>query len=242
MTSKTIERIPRSLTLRDEAYRYLKNLILSTQLAPGTLLIEEQIAAQLGISRTPLREVLARLENEGLVSRNMHRGTFVTQISMDDIRQLFEVRESLERLAARRAATSIPMEQLEAIDEQFRQSAPEIEQGKYERYYQSHRHLHQLILQSADNPLLIQIMNTLDDRIKRLQAIAGGQPERHVHQGFQEQTRLLQALLARDPAAAEEAISNHLQRARERIISQVRERIQPSSNNDNQGDGTENHQ
>lgn len=190
--------------------------------------MEEQIAAQLGISRTPLREVLARLENEGLVTRNMHRGTYVTDISFDDIRQLFEVRESLERLAARRAATTLPMEQLETIEELFHGSAEELQHGKYERYYQSHRLLHQLILDSADNPLLLQIMNTLDDRIKRLQAIAGAQPERHVYDGYQEQERLLNALLARDPEAAEHAMSNHLQNAQARIMVQLREHFEPN--------------
>jgi len=234
VTSKTIERIPRSLSLREEGYRYLKNLILSAQLAPGTLLVEEQIAAQLGISRTPLREVLALLENEGLVTRTMHRGTFVTDISLDDIRQLFEVRESLERLAARRAATTIPMEQLETIQQEFHESAQELQRGIYDRYYESHRLLHQLILKSADNLLLIQIMNTLDDRIKRLQAIAGAQPERHVHEGYQEQERLLNALLARDPNAAEQAMSNHLQKALARITIQVHEHFEPKTNKENE--------
>lgn len=87
----------------DRAYRALRDAIVDGELTPGTPLGEVEQAARLGVSRTPLREALARLEAEGLVAPH-GRGVVVTEVSLDDIRALFELREPLETQAARLAA------------------------------------------------------------------------------------------------------------------------------------------
>lgn len=96
--------VPR--TLAERAYEQLRDLIISAQLEPGQLIDEERMIERLGIGRTPLREAIRRLRAEGLVAIYPHRGTFVPEVTVRDLRQISEARRVLEGYAAARAAQS----------------------------------------------------------------------------------------------------------------------------------------
>lgn len=105
-------------SLKERAYIYLKQSILSSQLSPGQPLAVKELAEEMGISRTPVREALVTLHSEGLVEVFPSRGTFVARITVADLRELSELRESLEGMTARLAAqrrTAADMEDLDSL-------------------------------------------------------------------------------------------------------------------------------
>ena len=89
--------------LPGSAYAYFREKILGGELRPGSWLKEQEVAAQLGISRTPVREAIARLELEGFVNRSPRRGAIVCQLELDEIDEIYEIRAALEHLVAKRA-------------------------------------------------------------------------------------------------------------------------------------------
>ncbi|MDG4864320.1 GntR family transcriptional regulator, partial [Streptomyces sp. T-3] len=117
MSAATADRPPGSQrgSLRDRAYETLRRRIIEAQLQPGQRLVERDLAAELEVSRIPLREALRRLEADGLVLLVPHRGALVAPFTPTDVRDLFDVRESLESLAARLAAERADAEGLERL-------------------------------------------------------------------------------------------------------------------------------
>src|SRR5215467_5088784 len=103
----------------EEAYRYLKTQIMSAHLPPGASLNELEIAAALGTSRTPVREAIRKLEQEGLVMRYPNRGAIVTKLSMTDVLEIWQLREILEPAACRLAADRIDRDALAHIEREF---------------------------------------------------------------------------------------------------------------------------
>ncbi len=223
MSQTDVSKIRRALPLSEEVYRYLKELILSNKLLPGSLIKEEQLARDLGISRTPLRVVLSRLEAEGLVRKIPNKGTLVSEISLDDVRQIYEMRDTLERFAARRSALNIPLSKLESLLDQSNLVADRIGQTDYDLHHELHAALHQLILAYADNEFLVRMIRSLDDHMRRVRALSGTQPERHAQKTQEEQRELLDALIARDPDRAELAIVRHIDNSYKRIAAQLAE-------------------
>jgi DNA-binding GntR family transcriptional regulator len=111
--------------LRDQTYVQLRKAILSGPIRPGTVLVQEQLAEQLGISRTPVRDALDRLANEGLVVRSPGGRIQVAPFSLDELHEKYAVRQALETLALRLAAPHLagqPMLRLRALVEAMRQS------------------------------------------------------------------------------------------------------------------------
>src|SRR5260370_14810230 len=111
----------RSSQLEDEAYLRLRDAIITLHLAPGAVLMPSRLAAQLGISKTPLRHALIRLEHEGFVETIAFNGTFVRDVTIRDMEDLFELREALERAAVRLAiarAGEANLVQLQGIAEE----------------------------------------------------------------------------------------------------------------------------
>ena len=93
-----------SATYQQQAYDYVKDQITGLKLKPGQTLTDSQVAAELEISRTPVREALRRLEQEGLLVNDSRRGWKIYSLSLDDIRQIFEIKQLLEGLIVEQAA------------------------------------------------------------------------------------------------------------------------------------------
>ena len=112
MPTYQLEKVGAPLSLKDRAYAAIKEAILSLKLQPGTLLVETELARQLGISKTPVRDALQELEREGLVTRILFKGTYVTEVSARDAEEIFQLRAVLEGLAARLATPRLTPEDL----------------------------------------------------------------------------------------------------------------------------------
>jgi DNA-binding GntR family transcriptional regulator len=158
----------RASSLADLAYERLTEALLSGELSPGDRLVQDDLALRLGVSRTPLREALQRLEREGIIRAAGGRGHVVPELTGGDIAHLYEVREAIEghaaRLVAARANSSV-----DAIEaELHRLSAAAGTSGR--DAFQANRLAHRAVVEQAGNPFLLEVFDDLWGRSVTLQA------------------------------------------------------------------------
>lgn len=142
------------LTLGDNTYKDLKNLILSGKIKPGERLLYSDLVDKLGVSQTPIREAFTRLENDGYLVTIKRKGTFVREVSEKDIKEIFQIREMLEALAARLVchnATEEEIEELNSINTHFNIAANENDAAACT---QEDLNLHEAILKLSRNTIL----------------------------------------------------------------------------------------
>lgn len=197
--------------LHHEVAHQIREMIRKGTLCTGERIVEKRFCDALGISRTPLREALRVLHGEGLVDLLPHRGAFVTQPSIQEVRDLFEVMAVLEGLCARTAAartTSEDLAKLERLHETL--------EGCYaardaERYIHANNALHKLVQQLAENQVLDEVVSGLRQRMLLHRFRQLYQADRF-DQSIREHRELLEAFRRRDPAAAQAAMEHHLRR------------------------------
>lgn len=198
----------------DRAYLTLRDEIVEWELRPGSVLGEVEQSTRLGVSRTPLREALARLVADGLVSSQSGRGLVVTNLSLASIREIFEVRQALEeqaaRLAARRGDTAV-FDQLErefaAVNELLEHDDP-----ARHAYYGLVARLDDAVDNAVDNSYLTAALATLRTHLVRVRRLAVDDPAR-LSAAAAEHLLIVQAIAARDPELAAHATQVHLHQA-----------------------------
>ena len=200
----------------EEAYRYLKTQIMSAHLPPGASLNELEIAAALGTSRTPVREAIRKLEQEGLVMRYPNRGAIVTKLSMTDVLEIWQLREILEPAACRLAADRIDRDALARIEREFidlkgQETGPEA----YEAFLRADVGLHGLIVESTGNATLRQVLEMLNARIVQARVVTSPARFRHA---VAEHLAIVAALKGRAAEEAMEAMRRHLESARRSLV------------------------
>jgi DNA-binding GntR family transcriptional regulator len=206
--------------LRERVYKALKEMIIIQEIPPGEKLDEDSLASQLGVSRTPVRESLYRLENEGIVKIIPRRGAFIVKHSKESINEILSVREVLEGLSAREAASHITdaaLEVLESLSEKFSESNVRL---LSKEYLQVDVKFLKTIFEASKNEWLISLMNILNDHIQmlRLRTVTfQGRPE----QSLSEHRRILEALKARDPLLAESLMREHINNVRESYLKNI---------------------
>lgn len=155
------------LPLRDVVFNTLRQAILKGELAPGERLMEIQLAERLGVSRTPIREAIRKLELEGLVLMIPRKGAEVAKISEKSLRDVLEVRRSLEELAIELACqrmTEEGIEKLEEVQEEFRDA---VIKGDAMEIAETDEAYHDIIYKGTNNDRLVQILNNLREQMYR---------------------------------------------------------------------------
>ena len=155
------------LPLRDVVFKTLREAILKGNLAPGERLMEIQLANQLGVSRTPIREAIRKLELEGLVIMIPRRGAEVARITEKDLKDVLEVRTSLEELAISLACERISDASVEALKEALKNFKAAINGGDVTKIAERDVAFHDIIFAATDNARLIQIVNNLREQMYR---------------------------------------------------------------------------
>lgn len=155
------------LPLRDVVFNTLREAILKGDFAPGERLMEKQLAERLGVSRTPIREAIRKLELEGLVIMIPRKGAEVASITGKDISDVLEVRATLEALAVKLACKKMSdqdLEELSAVNEEFKKAA---DQMNVKKVIEKDVEFHDVIFDASDNDKLIAIINNLREQIYR---------------------------------------------------------------------------
>ena len=155
------------LPLRDVVFKTLRQAILKGELEPGERLMEIQLAERLGVSRTPIREAIRKLELEGLVLMIPRRGAEVAKISEKNLRDVLEVRRSLEELAIDLACQRIQEEELETLREAQKEFAAAIAVGDAMEIAQTDEKFHEIIYSGTGNQKLMQILSNLREQMYR---------------------------------------------------------------------------
>jgi len=203
-------------SLSDHAHAGIRAAILSGMFAPGRRLRERQLADELGISTTPIKEALKRLELEGLIATTPRRGTFV-RYSPEKSSEMALIRASLESVVGRLAATKITDAEIGLLDAHLAAMRLATRAGDFEAVVASNAQFHQLIDRIADNAYLRQSLQTLKvyDELNRRQVLRSrGEAE----QGLAEHTAIFAALAARDPERAETLMRQHILRSAEQDV------------------------
>lgn len=193
----------------------LRTEILSFQLQPGEPLGEDELARRLEVSRTPIREALSWLEQEGLIRRIPKRGAIVADVSTASVLEAYEIRQRLESLAAHKAVENITDEQIREIRGTAATMHPRpqsisevLDNDKLDR------HIHAIVLQAAGSQLLSEIVDATRQRTHRLMFVV---PPGRYRTSIDEHDALADALAARDADAAERAMQTHLSLAAKRL-------------------------
>ncbi|MBQ0983154.1 GntR family transcriptional regulator [Streptomyces sp. F63] len=198
----------------ERVYAHVKQAVLDRRYEGGALLTEGHLAEATGVSRTPVREALLRLEAEGLLKLYPKKGALVLPVSAQEIRDVVETRLLVEEHAARRAVPASPrlLERLEELlDEQRRHASA----GDLPAFSVSDRCFHAEIVRNAGNLILERLYDQLRDRQLRMGvAVMHAHPDR-IAKNIAEHTEILRALRAGDADAAAAAVSGHIGRVRE---------------------------
>lgn len=201
---------PRVKPLAVQVYEQLRTAIIRQELPPGARLVELDLAAQLGTSQGPVREALQRLEREGLVRRHAHISTFVTELSDEEMQELFCIRSVIERIAVRRAMASMTPEriaELETLVERMRDAGA---RDDMLAFTEQDLLFHRLICQWARSYTLLRAWDPLYSQIQRFVV--------HTHTQYFDGTReiadthlpIIEAIRSGDVACAQKEIHEHM--------------------------------
>lgn len=198
----------------EHAYRFIRGAILEGTLAPGEQLREEHLADSCGVSRTPVRDALRRLETEHFVRRTDSQRTFVTDWSMDEIEEAFALRGMLEGHAAARASCRIALEDIErlASHNQSIRIAAESQPINSTIFLEHNREFHAIILQAAGSDRLTALLGTIIEQPIVLRT-ARRYDRDQVLRSFAEHEELILAFRRHDPDWAEAVMKAHIRRA-----------------------------
>lgn len=155
------------LPLRDVVFNTLREAILKGDLKPGERLMELQLADKLGVSRTPIREAIRMLQQEGLAITIPRRGAEVAGMTEKDMEDVLQIREALEILAVRLASDKITTKQLEQLEKRLMAFEEAIKTKEVKQIAQTDMDFHDLIYDAAENPKLVTMLNNLREQIYR---------------------------------------------------------------------------
>lgn len=211
--------------LREVVFDSLREAIIGGVLRPGERLMEIQMAEELGVSRTPVREAIRKLELEGFVVMMPRKGAYVAGISLKDIADVFEVRVSLEALASGLAAERITGEELEELERILVRKAELITDGNLAAFVESDTQFHDSLYRCSRNQRLIQMLNNLQDEIQRFRSVSLAFPGR-MQEALEEHRKIVEAVAERNVSEAQAAAWEHIEKAENSLLEKIR-RNQP---------------
>lgn len=205
--------------LREMVYEELKMQILKGSIIPGTRMMEVDLAEEMGVSRTPIREAIRKLEKEGLVTIEPRRGAYASMISTEDMVEILEVRQDLEGLAAYFAADRMTKSQMEELKQVSNSYNEAVMQGNMEAMIKHDTRFHHIIVESCRNKILVQMIEQLQELVLRFRYIyydnfrrAENMPEEH--------EAIVAAIAEGNADKARAAADIHIERLKELVIKE----------------------
>ncbi|MGL4606089.1 MAG: GntR family transcriptional regulator [Eubacteriaceae bacterium] len=195
--------------LREIVFETIRRAIITGELKPGQRLMEVQLAEEMGVSRTPVRESIRKLELEGLVKMVPRKGAYVTPMSVNDLKEMMEIRRALEGLAAELAAKNASKEEVEELylaNKKFGEAALKNDEEGIINYDMD---IHEIIYRASGNMKLLQMINSLREQMQRFRA-------EYVHR-IEDKTPLvnqhmeiIKMIESRDGTSAKSAANEHI--------------------------------
>lgn len=209
------------LPLRDVVFNTLRQAILRGELQPGERLMEIQLANKLGVSRTPIREAIRKLELEGLVLMIPRRGAVVAEITEKSLRDVLEVRGSLEELAVELACERISEEEIEELKKSAEAFALSLQSGDLTEYAEADVKFHDIIYNATDNQRLVQLLYNLREQMYRYRVEYLKRAEVH-EKLLSEHQYIIEMLEKRNQEEAIAAVCRHIDNQVEAVADTIR--------------------
>ena len=210
--------------LREAICESLRNAIKNGKLKPGERLMEVQLAEELGISRTPVREAIRKLEQEGYVIMLPRRGTYVSSVSVHDVQEIFEIRTALEKLSTGLAARRIENDELEQLQKLLTKIEGYIEKRDIDNIVKTDIEFHDLLYHVSRNERLSGIISNLKEQLARFRTLSMSYPGR-LEETLEEHREMVEAIASGDVEAAREAAERHMVRAEETLLKAMRQKF-----------------
>lgn len=224
MTSDFTMNMNEYLPLRDLVFNVLRMAILKGELQPGERLMEIQLAEKLGVSRTPIREAIRKLELEGLVLMIPRRGAEVAAISEKRLKDVLEVRKNLEDLAVRLACGRAKSDTVKNLEEAQRGFMASIESGDLIAMAEADEKFHFLIYDAADNEKLQQILTNLKENMYqfRLEYLKNEDARKGL---IEEHTAIIEAIKKNDAEEAVHVMDKHIDNQEKVVVAKLKESV-----------------
>jgi DNA-binding GntR family transcriptional regulator len=208
----------KQLSLKQQAFESIKNAIIDQTILPGQILYERQLSEMLGISRTPVRESIPLLEMEGWVTSIPRKGTFVCDISVEDVEEVFQIRRAIEVLVVELLIPVISDREIENIERLYGAQAKLTEDKN--KFILTDKDFHIYLAELSGNRRLVQLMGTLSDQLRWFGVRALKAPNRN-EQTLKEHALVINAIKNRDVEKAKKAVLNHIEHTREAILKNL---------------------
>ncbi|MGE5454515.1 MAG: GntR family transcriptional regulator [Methylocystaceae bacterium] len=209
--------------LREVVFETLREAIISGILKPGERMMEIQLADELGVSRTPVREAIRKLELEGFVVMIPRKGAYVSDISFKDINDIFEIRGALEMLAAGLACERITGDELENLECLLVKKWECIEKNDLDTMVETDTLFHEALYRASRNDRLWQIVSNLREQIQRFRTTSLASPGR-MKEAWEEHKELVEAIADRNISLAQELAAKHIDNAENSLLEILRQR------------------
>lgn len=206
--------------LVDDATQTLRDAILSGRFPAGLRLRQEDLADQLGIIRTPIREALGRLQQEGLIDLLPHGGVRVAVLDLDQAVELYDLREVLDGLAARLAATRATVPALRVLEKALALMEGCASRGDANHWFPPHVAFHEGILRAAGNRPLLRQASVVRLSIQRFHPVLLATSRRLAH-AYREHREIFDAIAAHDAESAERLARAHIVAAKEIVLKAI---------------------
>ena len=222
MKDNLLENMNAFLPLRDVVFNTLRQAILTGELKPGERLLEIHLADRLGVSRTPIREAIHKLELEGLVTLVPRRGAEVAQITEKSMNDVLEVRRTLDALCAELACDRITEEELNDLKHACDNFEAAVKTGDFKKIAQSDVALHDIIARATGNARLLQLINNLSEQMYRYRYEYIKDTSQH--ETLVEEHRIIyQSIVNKDKETASAAAMTHIDNQKRSIIRKIRQ-------------------
>jgi len=209
----------RNRDLLSKAYEEIKNRIIYFDLRPGDKIFESEIAKSLNISRTPVRESLLILENEGLVEHDSRLGFIVKRLSYKEVEEYFSIRNIIECYAVPLIVDRITPSELKALEKNVQQAEIHVEKNDLRKIIQYETEFHQILYQSVKSEVFFQTISGLIDKFHWLRAIALSAPG-GAKISVDDHKKMFRAVQRRDARELKRLTQLHLRHARKYAVRQ----------------------
>ena len=210
--------------INEQVYEAIETAIVRCELGPGTVLGDRQLAEVLGVSRTPVRDALHRLESSGLVERRGRMGWMVSTFALQDVRELFELRRIFEPLGLERLSETWEEAVVRELSHSFEKFPERLTRDLLPDYLHEDRRFHKQIVRCSRNGRIIRFYETVEKQIDRIRHYLSYNYEGRVEASLKEHREICAAIAAHDLSAATETLDNHLRNVEELISALARER------------------
>lgn len=216
-----MEDLPGRKSLGDYVFERLKEAIINGELAPGSRIIENRLAKALGISRTPIREAIHKLDRAGFLRRQSQGGFTVVNLTRDDIVEAFGIRSILESYAARLAAIKHNEEDLKPLEDKLKEYQSCLNKGEIDALHRINTEFHDMLYELSRSPKLVKMIGDLKDQIYRFRKILLSEAGM-ARVSDKDHRRMLKAMKMRDPDRVESLVKEHIFRGQKLVLKKLK--------------------